>query len=60
MVVGLLLAIYVGMTNMTTAALFPAMPPFIQDINIGLLILIVNLVTMLIVSSITKPKDVAI
>lgn len=60
MVVGLLLAIYVGMTNMTTAALFPAMPSFIQDINIGLLILILNLVTMLIVSSITKPKDVAI
>ncbi|WP_301172420.1 hypothetical protein [Brevibacillus nitrificans] len=36
------------------------MPLFIQDINIGLLILIVNLVTMLIVSSVTKPKDVAI
>jgi SSS family solute:Na+ symporter len=58
MVVGLLLAIYVGMTNMTTAVLFPAMPSLIQDINIGLLILILNLVTMLIVSSITKPNAI--
>ncbi|MFS0784045.1 sodium:solute symporter family protein [Bacillus sp. 1P06AnD] len=54
MIVGILVAIYVGISSATTATLFPALPDRLQDINIGLFIVLLNILTMIAVSLIDQ------
>ncbi|HWO98712.1 MAG TPA: sodium:solute symporter [Bacillus sp. (in: firmicutes)] len=48
------IVIYTTATNTTMATLFPAMPSFIQDINVGVIALLFNIVSMMVVSALTR------
>lgn len=47
------IVIYTTASNTTMATLFPTMPSFIQDINMGVIALLINIVSMVVVSAIT-------
>ncbi|MFK2827001.1 sodium:solute symporter [Bacillus sp. B190/17] len=54
MIAGMGTAAYVHITNTTIGGLFPLMPQFIKDINIGVFALAVNFLVMATVSVLTK------
>ncbi|MED1471943.1 sodium:solute symporter [Bacillus salipaludis] len=60
-IVGVGIVAYVTITKTTMATLFPFMPLFIQDLNIGFIALVINAVSMVIVSiisqAVVKVKD---
>lgn len=49
-VAGILTVAYVSLTNSTIGTLFPFLPQFMQDLNDGIVALIVNVVVMMVVS----------
>ncbi|RNB88456.1 sodium:solute symporter family protein [Brevibacillus nitrificans] len=51
---GLSTVAYTSLTNATIGSLFPQLPQVIQDLNIGLVALLINVVVMLVVSVVTK------
>ncbi|MDY0393524.1 sodium:solute symporter [Virgibacillus halophilus] len=53
MFIGVGIVIYVTFTDMTMAELFPALPSEIQDLNIGIIALVANVVVMYLVSYFT-------
>ena len=50
MIVGVVIVAYVTATNITMPQLFPSFPQWIQDLNIGLIALLLNIIVTVIVS----------
>jgi hypothetical protein len=44
-------------THATVGSLFPALPQAIRDLNVGIIALAANIVAMVVVSSMTRPRD---
>jgi SSS family solute:Na+ symporter len=53
-IVGVATVAYITISKSTIGTLFPSLPQGIQDINVGIIALILNLVAMTIVSLATK------
>lgn len=53
-IVGEVTVLYVTITSTTVGTLFPSLPQLIKDLNVGIIALVLNIVTMLIVSLVTK------
>ncbi|MFP3415818.1 sodium:solute symporter family protein, partial [Bacillus sp. SIMBA_074] len=53
-IAGVSMVAYVTISNTTIGTLFPLLPQSIQDLNQGIIALLINLVVMTIVSLITK------
>jgi len=55
-VVGELVVAYTTVTNQTVATLLPFMPQAVQDLNVGIVAMILNLIVTFVVSAFTKKK----
>ncbi|MFC7392861.1 sodium:solute symporter family protein [Scopulibacillus cellulosilyticus] len=53
-IVGLIIIGYIDITGRTVSSLFPFLPQFVKDMNIGIIALAVNIIVMLVVSLLTK------
>ncbi|NOU88512.1 sodium:solute symporter family protein [Paenibacillus sp. LMG 31460] len=53
MIVGVVSVAYVTATNITMPQLFPSLPQWIQDLNIGVIALLLNIIVTIIVSLVT-------
>lgn len=53
-ITGVATVTYVTISNTTIGSLFPALPQYIKDLNIGVIGLVVNLVFLVVVSLLTK------
>lgn len=53
-IVGVVIVSYVTVTQTTMAVLFPSLPSAIQDLNIGLVALFFNIISMIVVSFFTR------
>lgn len=58
MIVGILVVIYLTTTGTTLATLFPTLPHVIQDLDVGLAVLLINIAVTLGVSAVTKKLGV--
>ncbi|MFY0545960.1 sodium:solute symporter family protein [Brevibacillus sp. H7] len=54
--VGVLTVAYVTVTKATIGTLFPALPPFLKDLNVGIVAMLVNIVVMVAVSMATRNR----
>ncbi|RWS41418.1 sodium:solute symporter family protein [Bacillus mycoides] len=52
--IGLLVVAYITLSGSTIATMFPGVPQYIKDLNVGIVALLINIVVMLIVSGMTK------
>ncbi|MGG3470620.1 sodium:solute symporter [Neobacillus pocheonensis] len=53
--VGVFTVAYITISASTIGTLFPALPQFVKDLNVGVIALIINLVVTIVVSLVTKP-----
>lgn len=56
-VVGVLTVAYVTITGSTIGTLFPALPQMVKELNVGIIALILNTITMIIVSLATQKSQ---
>ena len=56
--VGAVVAAVLSFTHATIGSLFPALPQAIRDLNVGIIALVANLVAMVVVSSVTRPRAI--
>jgi solute:Na+ symporter, SSS family len=56
--VGVATVAYITITNSTIGTLFPSLPQFIKDLNVGVIALVVNIVVMVVVSLVTQKSAV--
>ena len=56
---GITIMVYTTFTKTTIAGLFPSLPVYIKDINIGMIAMILNVVVALVISQVFKPAEVA-
>jgi solute:Na+ symporter, SSS family len=63
-VVGVTMVAWVSLTKSSVAALFPFLPDPLQDLNVGIVALVLNVTTLLVVTLLTrkgaKPSDMAV
>ncbi|MGG1368153.1 sodium:solute symporter [Priestia megaterium] len=55
---GVAIIIYTSMTKTTLATLFPSIPSYVQDLNIGVIAMLVNIISMIFVSLVTKNGEI--
>jgi len=60
MIVGVSMVVYITLTGLSVADLFPGLPQAIQELNIGFIAVFLNAVAMLIVSFFTSKRDVPV
>jgi solute:Na+ symporter, SSS family len=56
--VGAIVAAVLSFTHATVGSLFPALPQAIRDLNVGIIALAANIVAMVVVSSVTRPRAI--
>ena len=56
--IGLLVVAYITLSGSTIATMFPGVPQYIKDLNIGIVALLINIIVMFIVSGFTKNVSV--
>ena len=56
--VGAVVAAVLSFTHATIGSLFPAVPQAIRDLNVGIIALAANIVAMIVVSSVTRPRAI--
>jgi solute:Na+ symporter, SSS family len=56
---GAVVAAVFSFTHATIGSLFPALPEAIRDLNVGIIALAANIVAMVVVSAVSKPRAVA-
>jgi len=56
--VGAVVAAVLSFTHATIGSLFPALPQAIRDLNVGIIALAANIVAMVVVSAVTRPRTV--
>jgi SSS family solute:Na+ symporter len=57
--VGVFTVAYITISASTVGTLFPALPQFIKDLNVGVIALVINLVVTFVVSFVTKSASAA-
>ncbi|WP_223587767.1 sodium:solute symporter family protein [Neobacillus bataviensis] len=57
--VGVFTVAYITISASTVGTLFPALPQFIKDLNVGVIALIINLVVTFVVSAVTRSAKTA-
>ena len=57
--VGAVVAAVLSFTHATVGSLFPALPQAIRDLNVGIIALAANIVAMVVVSAVTRPRTVS-
>lgn len=55
---GVAIVAYVTISNTTVGTLFPALPQYIKDLNVGIIGLVVNVIFLVVVSLLTKNLEV--
>jgi hypothetical protein len=55
---GILVAAVLSFTHATVGSLFPALPQAIRDLNVGIIALAANIVAMVVVSSVMRPRAI--
>lgn len=58
MIVGILIVIYTTTSGTTLATLFPSLPQVIQDLDVGLAVLLINITVTLGVSAVTRKPPI--
>ena len=56
--VGALVAAVLTFTHATIGSLFPALPEAIRDLNVGIIALAANVLALVVVSAVTRPRPV--
>ncbi|MFP3508515.1 sodium:solute symporter family protein [Peribacillus sp. SIMBA_075] len=56
MIVSIMIVVYLTITETSLATFFPSLPQVIKDLDIGLAVLIINIVVTLVVSAITRKQ----
>ena len=56
--VGAVVAAVLSFTHATIGSLFPALPQAIRDLNVGIIALAANIVAMVVVTAVTRPRAV--
>jgi hypothetical protein len=56
--VGAIVAAVLSFTHATIGSLFPTLPQAIRDLNVGIIALAANIVAMIVVSSVTRPRAI--
>ena len=56
--VGAIVAAVLSFTHATVGSLFPALPQAIRDLNVGIIALAANIVAMVVVTSVTRPRAI--
>lgn len=54
-VVGVATVLAISLTNTTVGKLLPGLPQVVRDLNVGIIALILNIVTVAVVSAVTRP-----
>ena len=57
--VGAVVAAVLSFTHATIGSLFPDLPQAIRDLNVGVIALAANIVAMVVVSAVTRPRAVS-
>ena len=58
--VGAIVAAVLSFTHATIGSLFPTLPQAIRDLNVGIIALAANIVAMIVVSSVTRPRAIPV
>jgi solute:Na+ symporter, SSS family len=57
--VGAVVAAVLSFTHATIGSLFPALPEAIRDLNVGIIALAANVVALIVVSAVSRPRTVS-
>lgn len=56
--IGLLIVAYITLSGSTIATMFPGVPQYMKDLNVGIVALLVNIIVMFVVSGFTRNVSV--
>jgi SSS family solute:Na+ symporter len=56
--IGLLIVAYITLSGSTIATMFPGVPQYMKDLNVGIVALLVNVIVMFVVSGFTRNVSV--
>ena len=57
---GAVVAPVLSFTHATIGSLFPALPEAIRDLNVGIIALAANIVALVVVSAVSRPRTVSV
>jgi solute:Na+ symporter, SSS family len=57
--VGAVVAAVLSFTHVTIGSLFPALPQAIRDLNVGIIALAANIIALVAVSAVSRPRTVS-